>query len=73
MDEPIGSPYKGFRDRAAHDRAHDLLRLPEWHPDAPKPGMRHVLKKALRLCLTSEGYCDYEARLDDELRGKPQA
>jgi hypothetical protein len=69
MAEPDARPYKGFRDKAAHDRAHELLRIPWWHPDVPKPGMRHVLKKQLRLCLTSEGYCDYEEQLDRQLPG----
>lgn len=55
----VGVPYKGFPDRAAHDRAHELLALPSWHPDAPPGRMRRVLKDALRLCLTSPGYCDY--------------
>jgi hypothetical protein len=30
--------------------------------------MRHVLKRALRLCLTSAGYCDYEAERDANFR-----
>jgi hypothetical protein len=52
-------PYKGFPSREAHDRAHELLALPSWHPDAPPGRLRRVLKDALRLCLTSPGYCDY--------------
>jgi hypothetical protein len=55
------SGYKGFRDRAAHDRAHELMALPSWHPDAPTPAMRHMLRAALRRCMTTPGYCDYEA------------
>jgi hypothetical protein len=58
---PDPQPYKGFRDKEAHDRAHELMALPSWHPDAPTGGMRHVLKKALRLCRQSPGYCDYES------------
>jgi hypothetical protein len=53
-----GPGYKGFRDRAAHDRAHELWDLPDWHPDAPSDGMRHMLRNALRRCLTRPGYCD---------------
>jgi hypothetical protein len=52
--------YKGFRDRAAHDRAHQLFALPSWHPDAPAPPMRHMLRAALRRCLSVPGYCDYD-------------
>jgi nicotinamide-nucleotide amidase len=55
------SGYKGFRDRAAHDRAHELLLLPDWLPEASHGGTRHVLRRALRLCLSSRGYCDYES------------
>jgi hypothetical protein len=56
----MSEPYKGFRDRDAHDRAHELLRLPSWHPDAPPARTRRVIRDALRLCLHSPGYCDYD-------------
>lgn len=56
----MSEPYKGFRDREAHDRAHELLRLPSWHPDAPPARMRRMIRDALNLCLNSPGYCDYE-------------
>lgn len=55
--------YKGFRDRAAHDRAHELWATPGWHPDAPTGSMRHMLRMALKRCLTDPGFCDYDARL----------
>jgi hypothetical protein len=53
----MSTGYKSFRDRAAHDRAHELWDLPDWHPDAPTGGMRHMLRRALRRCLTEPGYC----------------
>jgi hypothetical protein len=53
----MSTGYKSFRDRAAHDRAHELWDLPDWHPDAPTEGMRHMLRRALRRCLTEPGYC----------------
>ncbi len=56
--------YKGFRDRAAHDRAHELLSLPSWHPDAPTPATRYTLRAALRRCLSTPGYCDYSPDRD---------
>jgi hypothetical protein len=62
-------PYKGFPDQAAHDRAHELLALPWWHPDAPPARTRRVLKDALKLCLTSPGYCDYGTRPGPGLAG----
>lgn len=55
--------YKGFRDRAAHDRAHELWATPAWHPEAPTGSMRHMLRMALKRCLNDPGFCDYEARM----------
>jgi hypothetical protein len=64
----------GFRDRAAHDRAHELWATPAWHPDAPTGAMRHMLRMALKRCLNDPGFCDYEARVatDQALRAPVQ-